>query len=147
MDKKNFLKQLKQICKDNKIVILTDIQLGNADEFSAMSLTLANEIQWPGGWNKCGPFIQSNTTPKIDQQELDDREKKSYGKKFMTSTFREFRNPIDGKEIASTKQLRDFERAHGVKQAGNDLIKTKEERIDYDRKQRTVDTTGIIDAV
>ena len=43
-------------------------------------------------------------------------------KKYNVNVFREFTNPIDGKEIASTKQLQDFEKAYGVKQCGNDFI-------------------------
>ncbi len=40
---------------------------------------------------------------------------------FQINSFKEFISPVDGKRIASTKQLRDHERQHGMKQCGNDF--------------------------
>lgn len=143
--KTGLIKDLLATLKKHNFVVCGSINVYPAKAFEEIKVSI-EETRWSGNCEELGgPYIEFSAELKEDNQELSAKEKQIYGKKVNGFVFKEFQNPIDGKVIASSQDLRSFESRYGVKQAGNDLIKPKNERIENDRKQKHSDSTGLID--
>lgn len=130
-----FAKELQALLKKHNLCLCAgDIMIAPLEKGEKQTITATKRYRYSAPYD----FITINTTkpmqPKID---MSDKLRSKFDKGISGFTFKEFRNPIDGKEIAGSQQLRDFERRYGVKQCGNDLLKTNQQRKEHDDRKRS----------
>jgi hypothetical protein len=111
-----FKSELAKLLKKHNKALLSYIKLGELSNYKSQTLQ-ESEVMDYGYAKEHGYFIHADLVDKPSKQENIE----AYKKEFQTFTFKEFISPVDGKRIASTKQLRDHERQHGMKQCGNDF--------------------------
>lgn len=103
------------LCEKYKIYPSGRLRIVDGD-YDDLKITVESRVDCAPTTDTYGPFIVFDSTPKIDRREWEPQKLN-----IQVGTFQEFQSPIDGSRIASSKQLRDHEKAHGVRQVGNDL--------------------------